>query len=321
MGQTTSSSEEIVDFQLLDNYFEKEIISKWLKKEEIQLANIVKPILDIYSQNTKLDKSYDLPIDSHFESHLKKMLDYHFNRLLKRTVPDARSQGFEIPQLLGKTFLLKTMDVCFLQCYLPENCRKSWKVIYNSKINGESWSQFLNSLLCCPSLTLILIRSGGKTFGAYMSSPWVSNPGSFFGTGQNYLFNLHGKDSKIYKPTYYNENYAYLSVKSASCINGMGFGGQLEYFGLFLKDDFTGNCFAKPTSSTYSSPQFTSEENFKIDQLEAISVFEYDPEEFKIKNPNYSPFSRAENMEFLEMAGFEMHSKSIPPPVEYHENN
>lgn len=45
-------------------------------------------------------------------------------------------------------------------------------------------------------------------------------------------------------------------------------GGQLNYFGLWLDENFgRGHCKGEPCS-TYGNPQLSSSENFHVDQLE-----------------------------------------------------
>lgn len=55
--------------------------------------------------------------------------------------------------------------------------------------------------------------------------------------------------------------------------NGLGFGGQIDYFALFIKSDFTsGHSRASPISTTFASPQLSRQPEFKIEMLEAISI-------------------------------------------------
>jgi hypothetical protein len=49
-------------------------------------------------------------------------------------------------------------------------------------------------------------------------------------------------------------------------------GGQLEYFGLWLDENFgTGHCKGQP-STTYGNPQLSASENFHINELEVWGV-------------------------------------------------
>ena len=50
-------------------------------------------------------------------------------------------------------------------------------------------------------------------------------------------------------------------------------GGQLNYFGFWLDDDFgSGHSRGQPSCTTYGSPQLSAEEEFKLDKLEAWGV-------------------------------------------------
>ena len=321
MGNDASkmkTSEEMVNFQKLDRHFSAAVVGKWLKNDLIDSEAYFVDLMGHYGKGSMVHITNECSKDEKYKVHLREMLDYHMNWLLNKPVKNGLQHGFLIPKISGKSDILNMSHISYLQMHLIESCRHHWKVIYNSRVNGESWSQFLNPLLTCPSRTLIIINSGKRTFGAFMSEPWQSNPGVFVGTSDNFLFHLKDEDSETlaYKSTFYNDNYAYLSIHAASCINGMGFGGQVDFFGLYLNENFIGNSFAKPLSSTYGSPQLTEQESFKIDHLEAISVEEFDPEDYKIKHPNFTPFGKQETLEFLELAGIQTHSNAIPPPVE-----
>lgn len=50
-------------------------------------------------------------------------------------------------------------------------------------------------------------------------------------------------------------------------------GGQLNYFGFWLDDDFgSGHSRGQPSCTTYGSPQLSAEEEFKLDKLEVWGV-------------------------------------------------
>lgn len=52
-----------------------------------------------------------------------------------------------------------------------------------------------------------------------------------------------------------------------------GLGGQHDYFGLWVDADFgKGHSRAKPTCTTYNSPQLSSKENFHFDKMEVWAV-------------------------------------------------
>lgn len=50
-------------------------------------------------------------------------------------------------------------------------------------------------------------------------------------------------------------------------------GGQLNYFGFWLNEDFgSGHSRGQPSCTTYGSPVLSAEEEFKLDRLEAWGV-------------------------------------------------
>ena len=52
-----------------------------------------------------------------------------------------------------------------------------------------------------------------------------------------------------------------------------GFGGQFEYFGLWIDSEYgMGHSKAEPTCSTYVSPQLSAHPNFTFDYLEVWGV-------------------------------------------------
>lgn len=52
-----------------------------------------------------------------------------------------------------------------------------------------------------------------------------------------------------------------------------GMGGQHNYFGLWIDVDFgKGHSKAKPTCTTYNSPQLSAKENFRFEKLEVWAV-------------------------------------------------
>ena len=64
-----------------------------------------------------------------------------------------------------------------------------------------------------------------------------------------------------------------LSRKCLKFFSLQGMGGQLNYFGFWLDDDFgSGHSRGQPSCTTYGSPQLSAEEEFKLDKLEAWGV-------------------------------------------------
>ena len=59
----------------------------------------------------------------------------------------------------------------------------------------------------------------------------------FFFSLQNFLFNLRPR-AYVYETTSYNQNYQYMNVKAKTMPNGIGLGGQLDFFGLWIDAEY-----------------------------------------------------------------------------------
>lgn len=77
----------------------------------------------------------------------------------------------------------------------------------------------------------------------------------------------------VYTCTGYNDHYMYLNHGQQTIPNGLGMGGQHNYFGLWVDVDFgKGHSKAKPTCTTYSSPQLSAQEDFRFEKMEVWAV-------------------------------------------------
>ncbi len=101
--------------------------------------------------------------------------------------------------------------------------------------------------------------------------------------------------------------------------NGLGMGGQLEYFGLWIDGDFeTGHSKAQPTSTTYGNPQLSASEVFVLDHVEVWCVKQPERDERSVNGgakkggKGRSALDKhADVVEMLEMAGRKMYSKDV----------
>ena len=92
-----------------------------------------------------------------------------------------------------------------------------------------------------------------------------------------------------------------------------GFGGQFNYFGLWIDENFgTGHSKAKPLSTTFNSPRLSGTEEFKISHMEAWCLLEpvVDPNR---EDPNQKGVleSFKEDRAILEMSGRVQHAKTL----------
>ena len=168
---------------------------------------------------------------------------------------------------------LSPADAFFLNSCLPDReLRQQWRPLFNSAQDGESFSKFAAALTNAKTSrtpTLVIVwedgEDGGHVFGGYGSDPWAIGP-KFFGDNTSFLFNLHPKQY-MYEALRYNSNYQYMNTKAKTFPNGLGMGGQLEFFGLWLDAEY-GNGKCTPSCSSFATPQLSKKENFTYHHVE-----------------------------------------------------
>lgn len=102
-----------------------------------------------------------------------------------------------------------------------------------------------------PTVLIIKDREG-YIFGGFASQPWERH-GDFYGDMKTFLFQLYPKAS-IFRPTGANSNLQWCAVNfsSETIPNGIGFGGRINHFGMFLSASFDqGHTFS---CTTFNSP-------------------------------------------------------------------
>ncbi|KAL2900089.1 TLD domain-containing protein 1 [Bienertia sinuspersici] len=118
---------------------------------------------------------------------------------------------------------------------------QEWKLLYHSSYNGMSFNTFLGNIANDEGPTLLIIKdTEGYIYGGYASQPWQKHS-DFYGDLKCFLFQLHPKVS-VFRPTGANNNLQWCAVNysSESIPNGIGFGGRVHHFGLFLTANFDG---------------------------------------------------------------------------------
>ena len=73
-------------------------------------------------------------------------------------------------------------------------------------------------------------------FGGFATDSWKLGP-KFYGKPESFLFQL-SPTVGVFDSTPFNSNYQYFNLKQKTMPNGLGMGGQLEYFGLWIDSEF-----------------------------------------------------------------------------------
>ncbi|KAK9985910.1 hypothetical protein SO802_030861 [Lithocarpus litseifolius] len=173
--------------------------------------------------------------------------------------PDAGRPGLQVPCLLhgesvdSNMMLLRKEYAWHIGGALSQQELEEWKLLYHSAYNGLSFNTFLGNVSKDDGPTVLIIKDKeGCIYGGYASQAFERH-GDFYGDMKSFLFQLYPKAS-IFRPTGANKNLQWCAVNFSSddIPNGIGFGGRVNHFGLFLSASFdqghTFNC------TTFGSP-------------------------------------------------------------------
>ncbi|GLT90054.1 hypothetical protein SLE2022_080060 [Rubroshorea leprosula] len=173
--------------------------------------------------------------------------------------PDSGRPGSQVPKLLhlesidSSMLLLRKEYAWHIGGALSQQELEEWKLLYHSTLNGLSFNTFLGSITNDNGPTFLIIKDNeGYIYGGYASQPWERH-GDFYGDMKSFVFQLHPKVS-IFRPTGANNNLQWCAVSfsSEAIPNGIGFGGRINHFGLFLSASFDqGHTFS---CTTFNSP-------------------------------------------------------------------
>ncbi|RVE72337.1 hypothetical protein OJAV_G00060900 [Oryzias javanicus] len=212
--------------------------------------------------------------------------------------------------------LLDVPTLMFLAPQVPDGCSAPWRLAFSTQVHGESFTRMMASLTRGGPSLLLIKDTTGHVFGGFASHTWELKP-QFQGDSRCFLFSVF-PTMRVYTATGYNEHFMYLNQHQQTMPNGLGMGGQHEYFGLWLDSDFgRGHSRARPKCTTYSSPQLSGDEDFTLDSMEVWHVgkppkAEEDEEEEEGKKSIL--FVDPEVQALMEMTGKTLHSEGLREP-------
>lgn len=229
----------------------------------------------------------DFDVVLHQTPLLIDILEYKFRMLFFYYISEP-SKGLygSVPNLIPSmdipdkspsqsSFILSLPTAIYINSKLHMQFQHKWRLLYSSKLHGESFSKLTGAIIN-KGPTLIAVKdSHGHIFGGFASESWQFSS-EFQGTNRSFLYKSH-PFLEIYDCVggSYNDHYMYLNIGQETMPNGLGMGGQHDFFGLWLDQDFgNGHSRAKPKCTTYKSPQLSEEENFKIDSVNIWGVGE-----------------------------------------------
>ncbi|KAL3586626.1 hypothetical protein D5086_013493 [Populus alba] len=201
--------------------------------------------------------------------------------------PNAGRLGSQVPHLVHgdninpDLILLREEYAWHIGGALPHHELVEWKLLYHSAINGMSFNTFLGSTSNGEGPTILIIKDkDGYIYGGYASQPWERH-GDFYGDLKSFLFQLYPKAS-IFKPTGANNNVQWCAANfsSESIPNGIGFGGRVNHFGLFLSASFdVGQTF---TCTTFGSPCLSKTNRIFPEVIECWGIVQNEAQQEKL---------------------------------------
>lgn len=228
----------------------------------------------------------------------------HWPLDLSTLVPERQvDQGQEFESILD------LLSVIYVNSHLPREQQHRWHLLFSSELHGHSFAQLCGRVPHRGPSLLLLKDLDGHVFGGFASCSWEIKP-QFQGDNRCFLFSI-SPSMAVYTCTGYNNHYMYLNHGQQTIPNGLGMGGQHHYFGLWIDVDFgKGHSKAKPTCTTYNSPQLSAHEDFRFEKMEVWAVG--DASHSKLANSRKSildadPEARA----LLEISGRSRHSEGF----------
>uniref|UniRef100_K7G6W1 MTOR-associated protein MEAK7 n=1 Tax=Pelodiscus sinensis TaxID=13735 RepID=K7G6W1_PELSI len=214
--------------------------------------------------------------------------------------------------------LLDIPSIIFINSHLPSELQHKWRLLFSSRVHGESFSQLCGHIINKGPCILILKDMDGYIFGGFASQSWEVKP-QFQGDNRCFLFSV-SPSLAVHTDTGYNDHYMYLNHGQQMIPNGLGMGGQHDYFGLWIDSDYgKGHSRAKPRCTTYNSPQLSANENFTLDGMEVWAVGEL-PESSVCKTKKSILDTDPEAQALLEMTGKSRQSDGLREPIEDDDN-
>eukprot|EP01018_Ginkgo_biloba_P017948 Gb_17307 [translate_table: standard] len=193
------------------------------------------------------------------------------------TPPGSGILGRQIPQLLysediNPSLLIMSKEHAWhIAGALQQHEGQEWVLLYHSSINGLSFNTFIGNLAVARGSSIFLIKDKeGYIYGGYASQPWDKHS-DFYGDMKTFLFSL-SPQAAVYRPTGANSNLQWCATNftSASIPNGLGFGGQVNHFGLFLSGTFDrGHSFK---CVTYDNPCLSKNTDIFPETIECWGV-------------------------------------------------
>jgi hypothetical protein len=130
------------------------------------------------------------------------------------------------------------LHACFawlLAPLLPPACQKRWALVFSSVAHGASSSTMIGRS-CGRGAALVLVRDKRGSLAAGFADTSLLKRADFFG-GYSCLLASLQPVTRVFRPTGNNQHCVWCADGFESVPNGIGFGGQVNHFGLFVESN------------------------------------------------------------------------------------
>eukprot|EP00981_Chlorochromonas_danica_P010376 scaffold3161_cov247-Ochromonas_danica.AAC.11 len=249
-GQTISDDEALVASQHIADFYS----TVHLKTYGVQATDI------------EFDALFH--ITTSYVPHIVKAFQTFFCVLLLRSFESPSYVPYRCVEVMGDSEIVSPVDLAFFGLHSDE-LQGAWKRLFSSAIDGLSFNRLEHHILGYDGPTCILIKCNNEektVLGAFNSSRWKET-NRFYGNSKAFLFTIAPK-LRIYRSKAPSDsNYQWLNSKAYALPHGLGMGGTLEGFRLFIPESLEA-CEANHTCTTFEPGFLVPGERFEIDAIE-----------------------------------------------------
>lgn len=219
----------------------------------------------------------------------------------------------ELPPNCGELkSILDIGKIMFLNGQIPTALRSKWRLLFNSKIHGESFATFLGKIMNQGPTLLIVQDHEGYMFGGFAPHSWNLKP-KFVGNESAVLFKLEPK-MQSFDTSGYNDHYQYLNINQQTMPNGLGMGGQFQYWGLWIDCEY-GLGQSSETCTTFKNyKQLSKSKAFHVKNMEVWGVGEVQNKDEAVGKTKSILDMHLEDQVILDLAGKGRHSEGLRDP-------
>lgn len=211
-----------------------------------------------------------------YAPHSAKVFVTYFNHIF---FPEMENQGSYQPFVPPQIELSERSDIVQSTCELMPlalydiTLQSRWKRLYTTQHDGLSFNRIAHHILGYGGPNVILIQCAGKNvvLGAYNEDGWKDS-NRFYGSSSSFLFTLLSHFHIFRSKATSNGAYQWLNLKSYGMPHGLGMGGDLEKFRLYIPDTLE-DCVARSNCLTFETGSFFRDSNSSEFDIEIMEVW------------------------------------------------